>query len=112
MLDPWFKRTYPLKHLKKWLYWTWGDYWVLRGARAVLFTCEEERRLARESFGLYRCREQIAGLGVEGSDKDGTSMREHFYAKFPHLCSKRIVLFLGRVHVKKVRTFYCRHLLA
>jgi Glycosyl transferase 4-like domain len=20
MLDPWFKRTYPLKHLKKWLY--------------------------------------------------------------------------------------------
>ena len=21
MLDPWFKRTYPLKHLKKWLYW-------------------------------------------------------------------------------------------
>ncbi len=21
MLDPWFKRRYPLKHLKKWLYW-------------------------------------------------------------------------------------------
>jgi glycosyltransferase involved in cell wall biosynthesis len=24
MLDPWFKRTYPLKHLKKWLYWPRG----------------------------------------------------------------------------------------
>ena len=26
MLDPWFKRTYPLKHLKKWFYWPWADY--------------------------------------------------------------------------------------
>lgn len=26
MLDPWFRRTYPLKHLKKWLYWLWADY--------------------------------------------------------------------------------------
>ena len=30
MLDPWFKRTYPLKHIKKLLYWPWGDYRVLR----------------------------------------------------------------------------------
>jgi len=34
MLDPWFKRQYPLKHLKKWLYWPWGEYRVLRDARA------------------------------------------------------------------------------
>ena len=52
MLDPWFKRTYPLKHLKKWLYWPWAEYRVLRDARAVLFTSEEERRLARETFWL------------------------------------------------------------
>src|ERR1700687_2807510 len=26
MLDPWFKVRYPLKHLKKMLYWRWGDY--------------------------------------------------------------------------------------
>jgi hypothetical protein len=43
MLDPWFKHRYPLKHLKKSLYWAVGDYWVLRDARAVLFTAEEER---------------------------------------------------------------------
>ena len=52
MLDPWFKKKYPFKHLKKWLYWPWGDYRVLRDATAVLFTCEEERRLARKSFWL------------------------------------------------------------
>jgi len=40
MLDPWFKKTYPLKHLKKLLYWPWGEYRVLRDAAAVLFTCE------------------------------------------------------------------------
>lgn len=25
MLDPWFKRTYPLKHFKKRAYWPWAD---------------------------------------------------------------------------------------
>src|SRR5262249_16942282 len=34
MLDPWFRHTYPLKHLKKRLYWPWGEYRVLRDARA------------------------------------------------------------------------------
>ena len=53
MLDPWFRQEYPLKHLKKWLYWPWADYRVLRDAAAVMFTCEEERLLARQSFGLY-----------------------------------------------------------
>jgi hypothetical protein len=52
MLDPWFKHTYPLKHLKKWLYWPWGEYRVLRDACRVIFTCEDERLLARESFWL------------------------------------------------------------
>ena len=26
MMEPWFKHQYPLKHLKKWLYWPWGEY--------------------------------------------------------------------------------------
>jgi hypothetical protein len=41
MLDPWFKHTYPLKHLKKWLYWPWAEYRVLRDASKVIFTCED-----------------------------------------------------------------------
>ncbi len=52
MLDPWFNRTYRLKHLKKLLYWPWAEYRVLRDAAAVLFTAEEERRLARQSLQL------------------------------------------------------------
>jgi hypothetical protein len=65
MLDPWFKETFPLKHLKKWLYWPWADYRVLRDATAVVFTSEEERLLARKSFWLYRAREKVSPLGVE-----------------------------------------------
>ncbi|HTD01931.1 MAG TPA: glycosyltransferase, partial [Chthoniobacterales bacterium] len=65
MLDPWFKETFPLKHLKKWLYWPWAEYRVLRDAAAVIFTAEEERFQARKSFWLYRCREKVSPLGVE-----------------------------------------------
>jgi glycosyltransferase involved in cell wall biosynthesis len=98
MLDPWFKRTYPFKHLKKWLYWPWAEYRVLRDARAVIFTSEEERRQARESFWLYRCREEVSPLGVETPPD---SSADEFLARFPELRGKRIVLFLGRLHVKK-----------
>jgi len=64
MLDPWFKQCFPLKHLKKQLYWPWAEYRVLRDASAVLFTCEEERLLARQSFGQYRANEVVVGCGI------------------------------------------------
>ena len=101
MLDPWFKRTYPLKHFKKWLYWPWGDYRVLRDAQAVLFTCEEERLLARQSFWLYRCHERIVTLGTAGPGGDRPVQLLAFQEKFPQTRDKACLLFLGRVHVKK-----------
>lgn len=101
MLDPWFKRTYPLKHLKKWFYWPWAEYRVLRDAAAVLFTCENERRLARQSFWLYKCDEFVTNYGTAAPSGDPVILREAFLAKFPELAEKKCLLFLGRVHVKK-----------
>ena len=102
MLDPWFKRTYPLKHLKKWLYWPWGEYRVLRDAAGVLFTCEDERILAAESFPqLYRAREVVVGLGLRDAALDGVALAEHFIGLHPGLRGKRVLLFLGRLHPKK-----------
>ena len=101
MLDPWFKRTYPLKHLKKVLYWPWGEYRVLRDAAAVLFTSEAERRLARESFSRYRCREEVVNYGTAAPAFDLEGAREHFLTRFSHLRGKRILLFLGRLAEKK-----------
>jgi len=104
MLDPWFKRAYPFKHLKKWLYWPWAEYRVLRDARAVLFTAEEERRLAARSFWLYRARARVVSFGTQApppEDAPGVPPRERFLAAHPELRGKRIVLFLGRIHEKK-----------
>lgn len=101
MLDPWFKHRYPLKHYKKWLFWPWTEYRVLRDARAVIFTCDEERRLARESFWLYRCTERVGTVGVRGPEADLEWARENFYSFFPQLRGKRVILFLGRLHEKK-----------
>jgi glycosyltransferase involved in cell wall biosynthesis len=101
MLDPWFKRTYPRKHLKKWLYWAGAEYWILRGARAVFFTCEEEKRLARESFWLYRANEAVVALGIEEPPGAAERQMAAFHDTYPQLRGRRLLLFLGRVHPKK-----------
>jgi glycosyltransferase involved in cell wall biosynthesis len=101
MLDPWFKRAHPLKHLKKILYWLAIEHRVLRDAAAVLFTSEEERRLAGESFRPYRCNEVVVNYGTAAPDVDLAWVREDFFNAFPRLREKRIMLFLGRLHEKK-----------
>ena len=100
MLDPWFNRTYPLKHLKKLLYWPWGEYRVLRDATAVLFTSQEERRLARESFRLYHCNERVVNYGT-AAPQNLDEAREKFFKAFPQLRERPFFLFLGRLHEKK-----------
>ncbi|WP_245932601.1 glycosyltransferase [Aquabacterium olei] len=101
MLDPWFKRRYPIKHLKKWLFWPWSEYRVLRDARSVLFTCENERLLARQSFWLYQCREAVVNYGTDAPPEEYEKQVRAFREGFPALVGKRQLLFLGRVHEKK-----------
>ena len=101
MLDPWFKRTYPLKHLKKWTYWPWADYRVLRDATGVLFTTRRELILARQSFCLYRANECLVGYGTSAPPDNPDAQINDFYNQFPHLYGKRIILSLSRIHPKK-----------
>jgi glycosyltransferase involved in cell wall biosynthesis len=101
MLDPWFKHTYPLKHLKKWAYWPWADYRALRDAKAVLFTTEQEKQLARQSFWLYKAKEVVGGYGTSAPPGDAEQQRELFLSRFPQLRGQRILLFLSRIHPKK-----------
>ena len=101
MLDPWFKNTYPLKHIKKWLYWPWAEYRLLRDARAVLFTCEEERLLARKSFWLYKVREAVINYGTGLPPNNGEALKAAFYESYPALRNKRVLLYLSRIHAKK-----------
>jgi glycosyltransferase involved in cell wall biosynthesis len=102
MLDPWFKRRYPLKHLKKWLFWPWTDYRVCRDAGAVFFTCEEERILARQSFWLYKANEVVVTYGASVPDAAlASDQRATFLECFPELYDKRLIVFVGRIHPKK-----------
>jgi glycosyltransferase involved in cell wall biosynthesis len=101
MLDPWFKHTYPLKHMKKWAFWPWSDYRVLRDANAVLFTTEQERLLARQSFWLYQANEVVVGFGTSSPPGDPVKQQELFLSRFPHLRGQRMILFLSRIHPKK-----------
>ena len=101
MLDPWFKRQYPLKHLKKWLYWPFVTYWLLRNARGVFFTTEEERILARQSFWLYHCNEIVIGYGTTRPTGDAKAQKAAFEAAYPETMGKRCLLYLSRIHRKK-----------
>lgn len=101
MLDPYFKRRFPLKHIKKSIYWHLFLQQILANATTVLFTCEEEKILARESFPRYKVREMIVPYGTFGPECDTAQAVEEFLTKWPHLRGKRLALSMGRIHPKK-----------
>ena len=104
MLDPWFKRQYPLKHLKKYLYWLAAERAVLRDASAVIFTADDERRLARESFRPYRATEAVQAIGSAGAANDANSIAGQqlaFANACPAVVGHPFILFLSRIHEKK-----------
>jgi glycosyltransferase involved in cell wall biosynthesis len=71
-------------------------------AKAVLFTSENESRLAKDTFlPEARYRGRILPLGVERNPAVPDRLRELFFKEFPHLRDRRFLLFLGRLHPKK-----------
>jgi glycosyltransferase involved in cell wall biosynthesis len=101
MLDPYFKHAFPLKHIKKWLYWMPIEHRVLRDAYRVLFTSKAERRLAEQSFRLHSWNPYVVPYGASGPMGDPEVQKRAFFAKCPAVEGKRFLLFLGRIHRKK-----------
>ena len=101
MLDPWFKRSYPLKHIKKQIYWYWKQGKILQDAYRVCFTTEEERRLAQKTFKPYKANEMISGLGVSEPPSSKDTQLKAIYSLFPDFKNKKVLLYLGRFHPKK-----------
>lgn len=101
MLDPYFKKAFPLKHLKKWVYWVLVEYWLLRRAYRVLFTTLEESELARQSFWLHRWNGYVVPYGSSRPPAHEEALRQSYYSEFPAMRSRRFMLFLGRIHRKK-----------
>jgi glycosyltransferase involved in cell wall biosynthesis len=101
MLDPYFKHAFPRKHLKKWPYWAAVEYSVLRRAARVLFTTQMEETLAQQSFWLHAWKAAITPLGAIEPESTAEQQSSAFAAAYPVFASRRFVLFLGRLHVKK-----------
>ena len=99
-LDVYFKKRYPLKHLKKCLYCPL-QYLILRNASAVLFTSELERELALTSFRPNRWASVVVPYGTNQPTGDPDAQRLAFYNVAPKLRNRRFFLFLSRIHEKK-----------
>lgn len=102
MMDPWFRKTYPLKHLAKQVFWLVGEGRLLSGANSVFFTCEEERRKARSQFwGHGGYNETVVGYGAVSPPSASPALRDAFQAAVPALGERPYLLFLSRIHPKK-----------
>lgn len=101
MLDPYFKRRFPMKHVKKVLYWYPVEFWVLHRAHRVLFTTETERTLAEQSFSFFSWKSALVPYGVEVPGDAPMAMLAAFHRAVPALQDRRFLLFLGRIDRKK-----------
>ncbi len=103
-LDPWFDWQYPIKHLKKMLYWP-VQYAVFRDALAVFFTTEVRARSERKpAFVRTNGTASLSRLGITDPEERGrepAGQIETFYRRFPELRGRRYLLFLARLHAKK-----------
>lgn len=100
MLDPYFNQN-KKKFFKKLPFWWVSERNILALAKFVIFTCQVERDLAKNSFPAYKARSRVATLGVEGSSVPAWSLLKCFYSSFPALVGKKFALFLSRIHKKK-----------
>lgn len=105
MLDPYFKRRYPLKHVKKLVYWLLVQYWVLRSATQVMFTTETERDLATKSFWPWRWNATVVSYGADPHLSPIDPLTVAFYQRCPGVPTQesgaRILLFMARIDPKK-----------
>ncbi len=104
MLDPWFQRdrSRRVKAVRNFFYWWLVERRVVNGAAGVLFTCEEEMRLAQTTFGGYRPKREVnVGYGIEAPPEFSERMRPAFLERVPGLGERPYLLFLGRIDPKK-----------
>lgn len=102
MLDPWFRRAYPLKHAIKQIVWLLADGRLTADARYVLFTTEEERSLARQSFWPVRYKEKVIRYGTGDVDIAVLPRQaQMFRQQHPEVGQNPYLLFLSRIHPKK-----------
>lgn len=100
MLDPYFQKapSRKLKAARNRLYWKLVERKLIHTADGLLFTCAEEKNLARESFSPYQPQaEYVVGLGVE----DPLLLNKLQIERSSTIEVEEVILFLSRIHEKK-----------
>lgn len=100
MLDPWFKKAYPLKHLIKQIYWIFQGK-VLQNAHKVLFTSSEEERLAQGVFWGYKYSSKVVAYAAADAIENSEEGIQKFKELIPAIHGKPYLLYLSRIHEKK-----------
>jgi len=104
MLDPYFQKAEgrKLKAIRNFIYWKIFENRVVNNADALFFTCDEELRLAHQSFHPFIPKKEIVvGLGVDAPPAYSTPMTKAFLNFCPEILGRPYFLFLSRVHEKK-----------
>ncbi len=104
MLDPYFQRDpgRKLKALRNIIYWKLIESKVINNADGLLFTCEEELQLARQTFRPYKPKREInVSYGIKKPPFFFPKMNKEFLKLCPDLKGCSYLLFLGRLHEKK-----------
>ena len=101
MMDPWFQKTYPFKHLAKQASWLAFEGRLLAHADAVLFTTQEEMELAADQFWGHRYRGVVANYGTEAPPVSSDAQLAALHTAVPELGDRPFLLFLSRIHPKK-----------
>ena len=104
MLDPWFQKdkSRRLKALRNYIYWYFFEKKVINNADGILFTCENELLLAKNTFSNYRPKKEInISYGVAEPPLFSAFHLESFYNKFNLKKGNKYFLYLSRIHPKK-----------
>jgi glycosyltransferase involved in cell wall biosynthesis len=104
MLDPYFQKAArrKFKAIRNLAYWKLIERKTVNISDGLLFTCEQEKLLARHSFRPYSPKlEIIVGLGVEELPPYTSAMQLAFSEKLELPLKTPYLLFLGRINEKK-----------
>lgn len=101
MMDPWFRKTYPLKHQMKQFSWLFFEGRLAAGAEALLFTTEEERALAQGEFFGHAYNGEVVRYGTGGPEGDHAADLAAFAIACPDLAGRPYLIYLSRIHPKK-----------
>jgi glycosyltransferase involved in cell wall biosynthesis len=104
MLDPYFQRaeSRKLKALRNTFYWMFVEKNIVNNAEGLLFTCEEESKLARQTFRHYYPKNEfVVGLSVDQPPARTEQMSFALWERCPEIRDQPFLLFLSRIHEKK-----------